>query len=154
VEAIARTLGVALAGQDAQMVVVCGRNAALRDRLQNLAYPGPVRVEGFVANMAQWMRAADCLVTKAGPGTIAEALVCGLPLVLSGYVPGQETGNVAYVLDHGVGVYKPDPVEIAATVRRWLAPGSAELARMRQRAHDLARPHAALNITEALSELL
>jgi 1,2-diacylglycerol 3-beta-galactosyltransferase len=48
-----------------------------------------VSVQGFVQNVDELMGAADLLVTKAGPGTIAEAMTRGLPLVLSSYLPGQ-----------------------------------------------------------------
>lgn len=34
--------------------------------------------------MAEYMSCCDCVITKAGPGTIAEALACGLPIVLNG----------------------------------------------------------------------
>jgi len=34
--------------------------------------------------MAEYMAACDCVITKAGPGTIAEALTCGLPIILNG----------------------------------------------------------------------
>jgi 1,2-diacylglycerol 3-beta-galactosyltransferase len=40
------------------------------------------------------MGAADAIVTKAGPGTIMEALICGLPMVLNAFVPCQEEGNI------------------------------------------------------------
>ena len=39
-----------------------------------------MKVCGFVNNMDEWMAAVDCLVTKAGPGTIAEACSRGLPV--------------------------------------------------------------------------
>lgn len=39
--------------------------------------------------MNEWMVACDAVVTKAGPGTIAEALICGMPILLNGYIPGQ-----------------------------------------------------------------
>ena len=48
-----------------------------------------VLIQGFVSNMDEWMRAVDALVTKAEPGTIAEATVRGLPVMLSGYLPEQ-----------------------------------------------------------------
>lgn len=48
-----------------------------------------VKVEGFVSNIDEHMAASDLLVTKAGPGTIAEAMTRGLPLVLSSFLPGQ-----------------------------------------------------------------
>jgi 1,2-diacylglycerol 3-beta-galactosyltransferase len=38
---------------------------------------------GFVNDMAEYMVAADVLVSKAGPGTIAEAAAVGLPVMLS-----------------------------------------------------------------------
>ena len=38
---------------------------------------------GFVTNMAEYMVAADILITKAGPGTIAEAAAVGLPVMLT-----------------------------------------------------------------------
>ena len=61
-----------------------------------------VLVNGFVDNMAQWMTACDTIVTKAGPGTIAESLICGLPLLLNGFVPCQEAGNVPFVINNRV----------------------------------------------------
>jgi 1,2-diacylglycerol 3-beta-galactosyltransferase len=71
-----------------QMVVVCGSNQKAKADLE--AYPwGPgvnVCVNGFVNNMDEWMRASDAIVTKAGPGTIAEASICGLPCLLSAYL--------------------------------------------------------------------
>jgi 1,2-diacylglycerol 3-beta-galactosyltransferase len=47
--------------------------------------PGKVDVIGlgFITNMADFMVAADVLVTKAGPGTIAEAAAVGLPIMLT-----------------------------------------------------------------------
>ena len=48
-----------------------------------------VVVKGFVSNVDELMGASDLLVTKAGPGTIAEAMTRGLPLILSSYLPGQ-----------------------------------------------------------------
>ena len=59
-----------------------------------------VVVEGFVTNMAEWMSACNCIVTKAGPGTIAESLICGLPVLLNGFIPCQEAGNVPFVLEN------------------------------------------------------
>jgi 1,2-diacylglycerol 3-beta-galactosyltransferase len=57
-----------------QMVVVCGKNQNAQDVLS------------ATDNMDEWMRASDVIVTKAGPGTIAEASICGLPCMLSSYL--------------------------------------------------------------------
>ena len=61
-----------------------------------------VSMQGFVDNMEEWMAACDIVITKAGPGTIAESLIMGLPILLNGFVPCQEAGNVPYVVDNGV----------------------------------------------------
>jgi 1,2-diacylglycerol 3-beta-galactosyltransferase len=92
---------IAERGVRAQLVVIAGRNERLRARLAAAAWPLPMRSEGFVDNMHEWMRAADLLVTKAGPSTIGEALAMGLPMVLSSALPGQERPNVDYVVRAG-----------------------------------------------------
>ena len=43
-----------------------------------------------VSDMNLYMEASDVLLTKAGPGTIAEAAALGLPVLLTGFLPGQE----------------------------------------------------------------
>ena len=65
--------------------------------------------QGFVQNMEEWMHASDVIITKAGPGTIAESFICGLPVLLNGYIPGQEEGNIDYVLEHKVHPPPPHP---------------------------------------------
>lgn len=64
--------------------------------LAALACPAPLQHPPSV------LPAADVIITKAGPGTISEALICGLPMVLNAYVPCQEEGNIPYVTDNGV----------------------------------------------------
>jgi 1,2-diacylglycerol 3-beta-galactosyltransferase len=144
----ARAIDAATADLDPppQLVVVTGRNEALRERLRAAAWRIPARVEGFVRNMPEWMAAADVLVTKAGPGTITEGLLSGLPLILMGKVPGQEDGNVDYVVDSGVGAWEPRPEGAAARLRDWLTPGNPALTRMAGRARQLANPDAASDI--------
>jgi 1,2-diacylglycerol 3-beta-galactosyltransferase len=75
---------------------------------------------GFVTRMAEYMAAAELLITKAGPGTIAEAASLGLPVMLTSFLPGQEAGNVDVVLEYGFGGYSDKPVEIAETVATWM----------------------------------
>jgi 1,2-diacylglycerol 3-beta-galactosyltransferase len=145
IERMARAIDAALPDTrpPAQLVVITGRNAALRARLQAHTWRRPFRAEGFVTNMPDWMAAADVLVTKAGPGSITEGLISGLPLVLMGKVPGQEDGNVDYVTSKGVGVWRPEPLQAAAQLREWFTPGNPALAEMAERARRLAYPDAA-----------
>jgi 1,2-diacylglycerol 3-beta-galactosyltransferase len=100
--------------------------------------------------MPEMMRASDVIVTKAGPGTISEALACDLPIVLSGYVPGQEEGNVEYVLKNDVGVLARDPIELVDALRRLLKPGSEMLRRQLANARRLSRPRASFDIAQCI----
>ena len=80
---------------DVQVAVICGRNRQLLHTLRQkgLRSPTPIVAVGFVDNMHEWMGACDTVVTKAGPGTIAEALIAGLPILLNGNIPCQVCGE-------------------------------------------------------------
>ncbi|MCL4396278.1 MAG: galactosyldiacylglycerol synthase, partial [Chloroflexi bacterium] len=136
-----------------QLVVIAGRNRRLYDRLAAAEWHIPVSLQRFVTNMPDWMHASDVIITKAGPGTISEALACGLPILLSGFLPGQEEGNVAFVEQSGAGVLRPDPVELTRTLGEWLEPRET-LAGYARRAQELARPRASIDIVHLLDEAL
>jgi 1,2-diacylglycerol 3-beta-galactosyltransferase len=156
VEQIANQLGRSLCNGQAkgQMVVICGRNREMEERLGERSWPLPVIIRGFVDDMPDWMAACDCVVTKAGPGTIAEALISGLPILLSGYIPGQEEGNIPYVVDNHVGEYNTDPAAIANIVARWFGPEREKLAAMSARARAMGHPQATFDIVKSITELL
>lgn len=105
--------------------------------------------------------------TQKGPGTIAEAIVSELPLLLNGFIPCQEHGNVDYVTSRGIGTFERDPRKISEILEAWLAPPqgagkkrngnsvSEELAAMRAALRPL-RPRfkeALANIVDDLAEL-
>jgi 1,2-diacylglycerol 3-beta-galactosyltransferase len=77
--------------ESTQLVVICGHNKQVQEKLTLRQWPENVRViaRGFCDNIDEFMAASDLLVTKAGPGTIAEAMIRGLPMVLSSFLPGQ-----------------------------------------------------------------
>jgi 1,2-diacylglycerol 3-beta-galactosyltransferase len=126
----------------AQFVAITGRNGRLRERLQAATWPQPLRVMGFVDNVDEWMAAADLLVTKAGPGTIAEALVVRVPMVLCGAVPGQEPANVRYAVESGAARWAPRPEDAAEAVHELLSDDGV-LKQMSERARTAGNPHAA-----------
>jgi 1,2-diacylglycerol 3-beta-galactosyltransferase len=137
---------------DVQVLAVCGRNEALARRIREDNHAG-VHVFGFVDNMPELMLAADLLGTRAGPGIIAEALACGCPLLLTGYLPGQEEGNVREVVRRRLGEYVPRPADLVSAVDRWfLKPEAARVADA-NRARAAADPGAAFQIAEILARL-
>eukprot|EP00584_Thalassiosira_punctigera_P011987 CAMPEP_0172552628 /NCGR_PEP_ID=MMETSP1067-20121228/46460_1 /TAXON_ID=265564 ORGANISM="Thalassiosira punctigera, Strain Tpunct2005C2" /NCGR_SAMPLE_ID=MMETSP1067 /ASSEMBLY_ACC=CAM_ASM_000444 /LENGTH=631 /DNA_ID=CAMNT_0013340655 /DNA_START=150 /DNA_END=2045 /DNA_ORIENTATION=- len=130
------------------------RAAAKAERGNDIAdVPGDVDVIplGFVSNMAEYMVAADVLVSKAGPGTIAEAAAVGLPVMVTSHLPGQEAGNVDIVLNGGFGDFCEDPETIGLEIACWLQ-DSQLLDVMSQKARKVGHPHAAEEIAVDIGE--
>lgn len=135
------------------LAVIAGRNEALEARLRRTDWPGPTFVYGFERRMPEMMQAATLLVTKAGPGTLAEALNAGLPMVLYSRLPGQEDGNVDYIVDQGVGIWAPGPQAAADAVSSWLERPD-ELKRAASICQSIARPNAAIEVAQVIAERL
>ncbi|MCK4341139.1 MAG: glycosyltransferase [Phycisphaerae bacterium] len=140
---------------EAQVVVIAGRNEKLRRRLelQSERTTRPVRVVGFTEQMHEWMRAADVVVTKPGGLTVAESLACGLPLVIVNPIPGQETRNSDYLLEHGAAIKVNNPRLLGHRVGGLLT-DRARLEALRAAARAIARPHAAHDIAADALRLL
>ena len=112
-----------------------------------------MHIYGFTRELPDFMRAADVLVTKAGPGTIAESLNAELPIILYSKLPGQEDGNVTFVVEEKVGVWNPDPKQVAQTLVEWV--GNPEIRqRYVENCKRAARPDASRQIARAIGETL
>jgi UDP-N-acetylglucosamine:LPS N-acetylglucosamine transferase len=129
----------------AQLVVVCGRSRRLRERIEALPARMPVRALGFVETISGLMRSSDLLVTKAGGLTLAEAFCCGVPVVIHDVLPGQEAGNLDYMLEYGAAAYGSKPAELVETIAA-LADDPERRLRLGACGARLARPHAAHDI--------
>jgi 1,2-diacylglycerol 3-beta-galactosyltransferase len=145
---------VASSGPDVQMLVVAGRREELREKLERTDWKTSMKVFGFTRDMPLLMRAADVVVTKAGPSTIAEALAMGLPIILSSYIRGQEDGNRTLIEDCGAGVYEPDPAHIVEILREWFSHRGEGIYLMRSSAGKNGRPDAAINVARSIFEIL
>jgi 1,2-diacylglycerol 3-beta-galactosyltransferase len=135
---------VAGAQLDIQMIIVAGRNGALKNRLESASWQIPARVLGFVENMADLMHTADLLITKSGPSTISEALCSGLPMLISGGVRGQEEGNAEWATQTGAALFTPTPERLVSALRDLLQDGNQRLSYMSSQARQVATPDAAL----------
>ena len=148
-EKIARAINDS--GLKASMAIVCGRNAKLKTTLETFQWNIPTHIYGFTRDMPNFMAAADILVTKAGPGTISEALIAGLPIIIYSRLPGQEDGNVFYVVNHKAGVWAPHPERVVAAIQDWILDPPK-----RQKAVEaclaIAKPDAAIKIAGIIAE--
>jgi UDP-N-acetylglucosamine:LPS N-acetylglucosamine transferase len=117
-----RELVRALLGSDVplQVVVVAGRNEALKEELRALGTGKNVlRIEGYVEDMATYLAASDVFVGKAGPASVYEAVVVGRPALVTGYAGLNEVGVARLVEERGLGRYVRTPKELLEEVRRY-----------------------------------
>ncbi|MCL4877161.1 MAG: glycosyltransferase [Anaerolineae bacterium] len=135
-----------------QLLIIAGRNHKLRERLEATDWNQPTTIFGFVDFMPLLMAASDMIVTKAGPATIMESCTAGLPIIISGAIPGQEIGNVEYVVKNEAGVLARGPKAVANTVESWLNEHPEELQRRAANAQKLARPNAVWEIVSEIYE--
>ena len=71
------------AAAHANILVVCGKNAQLRDRIDRIR-DAKTRTFGFVEDVYRYVAAADIVVTKPGALSAYEALACKVPVLFTG----------------------------------------------------------------------
>ena len=111
-------------GLDVQVVVICGRNDRLRADLEDEArHPrGSVRlaVRGFVANVPDYIAAADLVVGKSGPNQVFETLLQLRPIVISSFLANEQRTS-DWVISNGVGWLCRTPHQFVGLLVRLLA---------------------------------
>jgi len=137
-----------------QTIVISGRNKALQNKLEEYSKKcrTKIKVHGFTDQVYKIMSQSDIIVTKAGPGSIAEALAMNLPIIINSWLPGQEEGNVDFVLKKNLGRVVQDPKKIVKTIEEMLNP--AECDKIRKNIEKERKPHAALDIAADIISLI
>lgn len=139
-----------------QIVVICGKNEKLRQTVLDQLNGRPdtaahldFKVLGYTTEMDEWMKSADLYIGKPGGLTTAEAMSCGLPMVIYQPIPGQEERNSDFLLENGAAVKCNQLVTMAYKVNLLLQ-DPERMAKMRRRALELSHPDAAVQIIQKL----
>jgi Glycosyltransferase family 28 C-terminal domain len=113
------------AGLPLQLIVICGRNEKLGKRFRSRKWKIPLHIVGFTKEVHRLMRAADFLIGKPGPGSVAEAMVRKLPVIVecNAWTLPQERYNAEWVKEKRVGIVLKHFTEIATGVKQLLEPG-------------------------------
>jgi 1,2-diacylglycerol 3-beta-galactosyltransferase len=130
-----------------QLVIVAGGNDELFHAVRAARWDIPVFCYDYVRNLPQMMHASDLLLTKAGGLITSEALACGLPIIFTEAIPGQEIGNVEYVCKHSAGVMAKTPADLKETLSAWIKDDQTVLEQFARNARALGKPDAAYQIT-------
>lgn len=133
------------------ITVVCGRNDALRRRIEQLVAPmgDRYRVLGFTDAMPRLLAESDLFVGKPGGLSASECMAAGLPMVLVNPIPGQEVRNGDYLMEQGAAIRCNTVQTIGWKIDEVLrTPG--RLAAMRAAAAATGRPGAARDVLDGL----
>jgi processive 1,2-diacylglycerol beta-glucosyltransferase len=133
-----------------EIVVVAGRNAELKQRLETVEVPSRHRrkVFGFTDQMDELLAVADIVLSKPGGLTTSEILARGAALAVINPIPGQESRNSDYLLENGAAI-KINNLGTLAFKLAQLLEDPARLARIKDSARRLGHPEAALEIARA-----
>jgi 1,2-diacylglycerol 3-beta-galactosyltransferase len=135
-------------GLPLQLVAIAGGDDELYQRFQGTEWHVETHCYNFVTEMGTFMRAADCILGKAGGLTVSEGLACGLPLILVDVIPGQETGNANHVVSGNAGVLARDPIEVLEAMCHWLEKDRRLYHQQAQNARKLGHPQAAYDVAD------
>ena len=132
-----------------QIVVVAGRNEALKGQLEEIAVPERHRVKvlGFTDQIDELMAMADVVVTKPGGLTTSETLARGAVMAIVNPIPGQESRNSDFLLENGAAIKINNVATLAHKVTALLNDRS-RLEALRSNARRLGRPRAAFDIAQ------
>ena len=113
-------------GAAVQLIFICGKNEKLAAALRSQPPPLPRFVEGFTTEIPYYMQLADFFIGKPGPGSIAEALAMGLPVIIerNAWTLPQERYNTEWVREEKVGLVVSNFRQIEGAVAELLRPES------------------------------
>lgn len=139
--------------RDFQAIIVCGKNEEMQNEIVELLKdrPADFRVLGYTKDMADFMSVATILLSKPGGMTTAEAVACGLPMMILDPIGGQEERNADVLLEAGAAVKCTEVTLVAHKLRR-LLDDPERLRQMSRNARNLGRPNASADIARIVLE--
>lgn len=107
-----------------QLIVIAGRNEDLLQRINGIV-PHPSNSLcsiGFTEKVSDLMAVSDLLISKPGPGTIAEAIQMKIPVLLDTNSASLywEKINLEIILKHGIGGIIESKEKICEQVQQYL----------------------------------
>jgi 1,2-diacylglycerol 3-beta-galactosyltransferase len=137
-------------GAPLQLILVAGRDEDLYNAATQMEWHIPVKIFNFVENMPTLMHATDIMLCKAGGLIVTESLACGLPMILIDVIPGQETGNAAYVRAYGAGDMSETPLQLLELLSDWMRNDGNLYKKRAANAKLIGQPNSAYTIANVL----
>jgi 1,2-diacylglycerol 3-beta-galactosyltransferase len=139
-------------GLPVQLIVLCGRNERLLQRLRRRAWRIPIHLQGFTTEVPWFMQLADFFIGKPGPGSISEALAMKLPVIVAcnAWTMPHERYNAEWIRQQGLGLVVDSYRRVDRAVAELLSADNLE--RFRARAAAIEN-RAVFEIPDVLAEI-
>ena len=102
-------LRIGKALQDTQLILMCGHNSLLAEKIGLQTTLAKHLAVGFSTNVERYFALGDFFIGKPGPGSISEAIQMGLPIITieNAWTMPQERYNTEWIRERGVGIVVP-----------------------------------------------
>jgi len=140
---------------NSRISVVAGRNTKLKEVLETKFQNDRDRVTiyGFVKDVENLMTTHDIGIVRGSPNVLMECITCNLPVIITGTLPGQEEGNVDFILGNGLGLLCNNEKDLLKVIDKMIRNDKQRLIEIKKnqlKARDL---DAAAKIVDALMEI-
>ncbi|MFZ0039011.1 MAG: glycosyltransferase, partial [Candidatus Acidiferrales bacterium] len=113
---------------EVQLIVICGRNDKLVQKLRARDGRTRILVEGFTTRIPYYMRLSDFFIGKPGPGSLSEAVAMKLPVITecNSWTLPQERYNAEWIRENQIGIVVKNFKAVDAAARELLQPENLE----------------------------
>ncbi len=125
---------------DWSIIVIAGKNKKLKAELEKIKTEHKltdVQVTGWTNKPADFIRAADVVVTKPGGLTTSECTAAGRPMILVSPIPGQEEANATYFVSQGQAIEAKTPADLVPALKTILQTPPEKFANKKPPASEL-----------------
>ncbi|MBD3328108.1 hypothetical protein GF340_02270 [Candidatus Peregrinibacteria bacterium] len=132
------------------IIIITGRDSKNKPRLEKLTENTNAKVIGWTEKMAEFIKASDLIVTKAGGATTMECIAAQKPMVITSIIPGPEEGNVEFIKTYNLGRVS-ESMESFAEDFNYVA---SNLKMFAKNLKEASNPDASIKIAEFINDLL
>lgn len=142
--------------ENSRVSVIAGRNSKLKEvlELKFKDYLDRVTIYGFVKDVENLMMSHDVGIVRGSPNVLMECITCTLPVIITGTLPGQEEGNIDFILGNDLGILWCKKHGFINTVDRLLRNNKERLIRIKKNQLAFRDLDAAEKIVDEFEKLL
>lgn len=138
--------------ENIQIIVVCGNNKRLKQRVDAYKSHKPIHCFGFTHEVDKLMDAADCIITKPGGLSTSEAIAKELPIIMLDPIPGQEDRNKEFMLNNGIALNISSTFTISEAIYVLLY-HSYRLDVLKQNMKYIAKPNSTKDLADFIASI-